>query len=75
MFVTADGVDETPLAALWNGAPWWLSSSIGVTRLLGSDVGRAIFRLAMPGRNQVLRSDLRPARTFAALPRLETPAA
>jgi hypothetical protein len=75
VFFTADGVDETPLAALWNGAPWWLSGSVGVARLLGSDVARSMFRLATPGRNHVLRSDLGPARPFGALPRLDTPPA
>jgi hypothetical protein len=75
VFFTSDGVDETPLPAMWNGAPWWLSGSVALTQLLGSDAARAMFRLATPGRNQVLRSDLGPDKPFAALPRLETPAA
>jgi hypothetical protein len=54
VFITVKG-EEIALASIWpNGGPWWLRSAVGVTRMLGSQSLRPLFRLALSGEHSVL---------------------
>jgi hypothetical protein len=57
VFFTSAGGEEIPLNAMWR-APWWLTGTVALTQMLGSDIARGVFSLATPGRNRELNADL-----------------
>ncbi len=54
VFFTADGIEQS-VASIWpRGAPLWLRGTVRVTRMLGSQPLRPLFRLALSGEHSVL---------------------
>jgi hypothetical protein len=54
VFITVKG-EEISMASIWpTGGPWWLRGAVGVTRMLGSQSLRPLFRLALSGEHSVL---------------------
>jgi hypothetical protein len=56
VFITIDGVERS-LHSMWKSAPWWLNTTVAVTRLLGSRSLRPFFELTRADGYRALDAD------------------
>lgn len=71
VFVAADG-SETPVDALWDRAPRWLTGAVAITRLLASPPFRPLFELTRSDGHDTLAADCHPDVPVQRAPPLAT---
>ena len=71
VFITIDGVERS-LDSMWKSAPWWLNTTVAITRLLGSPSLRPLFELTRADGHRTLEADCTAERLSEAVV-LETP--
>jgi len=69
---TAHGVVMSA-ESMWNGAPWWLTGVVGITRLLGSGAVRPLFELIRTDGHRTIETDCHPEPAIAVVHALEAP--
>jgi hypothetical protein len=71
VFITTKGTEHSA-DSMWEGAPWWLSGIVMLTRLLGSEPFRPLFELTRSDGHGTLEEDCAPETAFDRVPRLAT---
>src|SRR5262245_26771488 len=75
VFMTIDDVEHS-LHSMWKSAPWWLNTTVAITRVLGSPSLRPLFELTRADGHRTLAADCvaEPVRDEVMLQRRGSPA-
>jgi hypothetical protein len=63
VFITMDG-QEHSVASMWEGGPWWLRTTVAITRVIGSKPFGALFEVARSDGHETLEADCRSETLF-----------